>query len=741
MHKKIISLCLTIILSLISIPVTSLAASVGSDAAHPDVGEDVIQEVKTQYSQLEVNDTQTGVYLTVDDSNLVVSLPTTIIVSGTPDSSGKYTGRYSVGVSGDISGDKHIKIEPEGGNVVLKQKGKNDKLGTISQQQTQFGSSDFKNSVVTTGSVFADKLTAGNWNGKFNFNVSYETDDKQFDGYTVLYRYDLSETSRDQVYAYYLVPNENTLAVHSDGSLREKTGNSTKTSARSSEIEHNGIKYTLSDDDKLVITGEGTVKSNIINDLGDQDAIQNVVEKHFSDKYSTTAIEMPTNEEWNSMSVSEKQSLRWYKWNWKDGGPRLTEYCYQLFYRDSNTSSNWHPSLYSTGNVSSSLYKLGLYTRTIAGNAIHNDTYSEIMTYKNSIASAYSISCPKTVTLSENITKIGDKSFAGMTSLENIELPNSLQEIGNNAFQGCINLKGIDFPENLRKIGSSAFLGCTSIRNIELPESLTALGYACFENCTNLIRFDFNNCNITEIPSRLLKNTKIYSVTVPDSVTTIGASSLYEVKHVEIPNGVSRIDSYALYNADDVYLPASVESLGSNALRNAATVYVSNENTTFDTNSIVGNKNGNIYCYSQELADKVNSIKRVLTTDQKNNLSPSFVASEKFSLDCKTGNHNYIVTQYGKCIDLRNVSGLSDIKDDNVKIYTCQDCGHRKYELNPDFHEYELSIMHDATCTDPGNGISTCRYCHNQITPYIPPTGHQFVDGVCTKCGESSDNS
>lgn len=156
-------------------PMTAFASSsVGSTSADTTVGEDTAQGAKTQYSEVGMSDTQTKVYLTVEDKDLIASLPTTIIVSGTPTTEGKYVGNYSVGVSGDMSGDKVVTIEPESANVTLKQKGKNDKSASISQKQTEFNSDDFKNKTRTAGTVTADSLTAGSWNGTFNFNISYQ---------------------------------------------------------------------------------------------------------------------------------------------------------------------------------------------------------------------------------------------------------------------------------------------------------------------------------------------------------------------------------------------------------------------------------------------------------------------------------------------------------------------------------------------------------------------------------------
>lgn len=136
--NKILSLCMAAIMAVSVFPMTAFASSsVGSTSTDTTVGEDTAQGAKTQYSEVGMSDTQTKVYLTVEDKDLIASLPTTIIVSGTPTTEGKYVGEYSVGVSGDMSGDKVVTIEPESANVTLKQKGKNDKSASISQEQQQ----------------------------------------------------------------------------------------------------------------------------------------------------------------------------------------------------------------------------------------------------------------------------------------------------------------------------------------------------------------------------------------------------------------------------------------------------------------------------------------------------------------------------------------------------------------------------------------------------------------------------
>lgn len=172
-ENRIISFCMALVMLAGAVPTTALAASTGSTANNTSIGQDIAQGAKTEYSTINSNtDTQTEVYLTADDSDLIVSVPTTIIVSGTPTTDGKYVGEYSVGVDGDMSGDKTVIIEPESTDVTIKQLGKNNKTATVTQNQTEFTSDDFANKKITNGKITAEGLTAGSWNGTFNFNIS-----------------------------------------------------------------------------------------------------------------------------------------------------------------------------------------------------------------------------------------------------------------------------------------------------------------------------------------------------------------------------------------------------------------------------------------------------------------------------------------------------------------------------------------------------------------------------------------
>ena len=53
-------------------------------------------------------------------------------------------------------------------------------------------------------------------------------------------------------------------------------------------------------------------------------------------------------------------------------------------------------------------------------------------------------------------------------------------------------------------------------------------------------------------------------------------------------------------------------------------------------------------------------------------------------------------------------------------------------------HTYESwKATLPATCTTDGQKERVCSKCGNKEIEKIPATGHNFVNGICTDCGEN----
>ncbi|WP_448915410.1 leucine-rich repeat domain-containing protein, partial [Eubacterium ramulus] len=72
--------------------------------------------------------------------------------------------------------------------------------------------------------------------------------------------------------------------------------------------------------------------------------------------------------------------------------------------------------------------------------------------------------------------------------------------------------------------------------------------------------------------------------------------------------------------------------------------------------------------------------------------------------------------------------------------YTCKNCGDTYVadEVEGLGHDLgEWTVSKEATCTEAGQKVRKCSRCDYSETEKIEPTGHDYVDGTCTKCGQA----
>ena len=98
----------------------------------------------------------------------------------------------------------------------------------------------------------------------------------------------------------------------------------------------------------------------------------------------------------------------------------------------------------------------------------------------------------KTGEIPDGVTVIGADAFHGRHQLQWIGIPESVTELESGAFAWCTGLEGVEIPSSVQKIGGWAFTG-TSLWSVTLPESLTTIGESAFEGCYNLYEVTVQN--------------------------------------------------------------------------------------------------------------------------------------------------------------------------------------------------------------------------------------------------------
>ena len=193
------------------------------------------------------------------------------------------------------------------------------------------------------------------------------------------------------------------------------------------------------------------------------------------------------------------------------------------------------------------------------------------------------------VTIPDSVTSIGYSAFYGCSGLTSVTIPDSVTSIGEDAFEGCINLiqkvDGVSYVDkwvvdcdssvtaaNIRSdtvgIADSAFYDCTTLKSVTIPDSVTSIGRYAFRNCSSLTSVTIGN-GVTSIGSSAFKNcSSLTEVTIPDSVTSIEMGVFYgcsSLTSVTIPDSVTSIGGDAFSGCSSltsVTIPDSVTSIG-----------------------------------------------------------------------------------------------------------------------------------------------------------------------------------
>ena len=91
------------------------------------------------------------------------------------------------------------------------------------------------------------------------------------------------------------------------------------------------------------------------------------------------------------------------------------------------------------------------------------------------------------ITLSDNLTVIGNNTFFGCSSLTSVTIPDTVTEIGSMAFHGCSSLKFVTLGSGLNNLKNwGVFMNCLSLEEITIPSNITEIHNETFQNCDKL---------------------------------------------------------------------------------------------------------------------------------------------------------------------------------------------------------------------------------------------------------------
>ena len=229
----------------------------------------------------------------------------------------------------------------------------------------------------------------------------------------------------------------------------------------------------------------------------------------------------------------------------------------------------------------------------------------------------YQCSNLTSVSIGNSVSSIGVAAFYQCSNLTSMTIPGSVSSIGNSAFEKCSGLKSFKVADGESEIsfGAYALASCpiedlylgrnwtyagsgalsTGIKTLTLGDKVTALPANAFSGCSGLTSVVFNaeKCNsvgsqafpasidsftfgenVQIIPAYCCQGlTKLISVTIPNSVTSIGISAFEKcsgLKSFKVADGESEISfgAYALASCpiEDLYLGRNWTYAGSGAI-------------------------------------------------------------------------------------------------------------------------------------------------------------------------------
>ena len=337
-------------------------------------------------------------------------------------------------------------------------------------------------------------------------------------------------------------------------------------------------------------------------------------------------------------------------------------------------SSNYDIQSLSLGN---DIKKIGAYAFAYCNNlssVILPDKLAEIG--KNSFENAGI----KNLTIPQNMEIWGKGSFSGCLNLVSVSLPDTLTKIPENCFTGCKNLNSIIIPDNVSYIGDSAFAGCQSLEEINIPTYLKNEPYMLFSGCARLRKVNFAKNYNGSISQRMFSNcSDLESIAVPDGTKQIMSRAFYgctKLKEIYIPQSVDYIDRNAFDECDNLkIIKGYTGSFAETFAKNNGFIFESNGNVK-ETLQL-----RNIYCeWQYKEHSKVNvrctpnkDVSYYVTYVEKGSSAPEYNAT-KIDGNVRANNQIY--------------ANVTDLPEEEVDIYvfvTDDEKNYTSVKVTPDY--------------------------------------------------------
>lgn len=395
--------------------------------------------------------------------------------------------------------------------------------------------------------------------------------------------------------------------------------------------------------------------------------------------------------------------------------------------------------------------------------------------------SAFRQAALRKVTIPKGVTTIGDSAFAGCYIMTSVSIPGTVKTIGGGAFSGCTSLSSVVIPDSVTTIGYAAFAQCDALNVILIGSGVTTIENYAFSNCS-----DQSHVYIQD-PSAWCKisfggdsSNPLYN----GGTLHIWDENRQEVTDVVLDNTVTSIPAYAFRYCGymtSVTIPASVHTVWDSAFYwcyNLKDVYYAGTEVDWQC-LFIGDDNSPLtdakihYDHTHDYS-LFPAVTVAATCTQAGYIEYTCAYGEKYQKILPQLSHDYsgaeitvapTCTEVGytgipciHCADVQKKNTVPALGHDytgtkTVVAPTCFDGGYtnvgctrcssveKQNEVPKLDHKMVVVPAVAPTCTETGLTSGTaCEYCHKVgiSQTVVPATGHSFVEGVCTVCGELS---
>ena len=251
-----------------------------------------------------------------------------------------------------------------------------------------------------------------------------------------------------------------------------------------------------------------------------------------------------------------------------------------------------------------------------------------------------------TLTIPNNVTKIGYGAFSNLEGLKTVIIPGTVKEIGAYSFSYNKTLEKVIIGDGVEKIGEYAFDGVSKLKDVTLSNSLKEIGQRAF------------------------RGTVIEEINIPGSVETLNSQCFVcsNLKKVVLNEGTKTLKNNSIYaaNITSISLPSTIINIERGAFEYCDLLedfdLSNNENFAYESGLLMPKERNTILFASSkkikesttfEIPDKITkletslanytNIKKLIIPTSLIELNPSYLPKSIETVEVKEGNPKFIV--------------------------------------------------------------------------------------------------